>query len=477
MPTIAQEVTFKFGTDGWRGIIADDFTVRGVEFVTQAVCDLVLSGSEKTPGTGIVVGYDRRAQSEVFGAAAARVVAANGIPVYLTETACTSPMVSFACVDRKAAAGIMITASHNPPQFNGFKIKGYFGGSAIPEMVREIETSLAELLRSGREPRRSGVAPAPVDLSSRFLEHCRDFVDAAAIRNAGFKVIVDPMHGSGAGYLTGILRDWGVDVTEIRGERNPYFGGVNPEPIDRNMEALFEAVRVAGADVGICMDGDADRIGACDSQGRYVDCHRLIAILLRHLVERKQQRGTVIRTVSVSRMIDKLCAHYDLVMREVPIGFKNIADIMLREDVLIGGEESGGIGIKGHIPERDGILMGLVILEAMAVSGKRLEELLAEVFDLTGAHEFARTDLHLKAERMPAVLSLVRGLEAGEFAGAAVRDVFKLDGSRLDFTDGSWLLLRPSGTEPVVRVYAEAATMERARQLVDEGVSLLENTV
>jgi phosphomannomutase len=467
-------MTIKFGTDGWRGIIADDFTVAGVRLVAQAVCDFVRSGSTLAPGNGIVVGYDRRAQSEVFAAAVARVVAGNGIPVFLSERECTSPMVSFACVEKQAAAGIMITASHNPPQFNGFKIKGYFGGSAIPEMVREIEKHVAQLLESGREPLLAADVPAATDLAPPFIAHCKSFVDKEAIRDAGFRVIVDPMHGSGAGYLSTILKEWGVDVTEIRSERNPYFGGVNPEPIDKNMRALFDAVREHRGDVGICMDGDADRIGACDSKGNYVDCHRLIAILLRHLVEKKGQSGLVIRTVSVSRMIDKLCLHYGLPMREVPIGFKNIADIMLKEDVLIGGEESGGIGIKGHIPERDGVLMGLVILEAMAVSGKRLEELLAEVFAITGPHEFARTDLHLKAEKMPAVLDLVRGLEAGEFAGAEVREVFKLDGSRMDFNDGSWLLLRPSGTEPVVRVYAEAENMERARDLVSAGVALLE---
>jgi phosphomannomutase len=475
MATISQDVTFKFGTDGWRGIIADDFTVRGVEYVAQAVCDFVQSGSALAPGAGIVIGYDRRAQSEVFGAAVARVVQGNGISVYLTERECTSPMVSYACVAKKATAGIMITASHNPPQFNGFKIKGYFGGSAIPEMVKEVEAALGSLLESGRQPAKATELPPSTDLSTDFLEHCRNFVDKTAIQNAGFKVVVDPMYGSGAGYLTSILQEWGVDVKEIRGERNPFFGGINPEPIDKNMQALFDAVRNSDADVGICLDGDADRIGACDSQGNYVDCHRLIAILLRHLVEKKHQRGLVIRTVSVSHMIDKLCQHYDLPMREVPIGFKNIADIMLQEDVLIGGEESGGIGIKGNIPERDGILMGLVILEAMALSGERLEDLLADVFAITGRHEFARTDLHLKHEKMPAVLSRVNTLRINEFAGTPVQNILTLDGTRLDFTDSSWLLLRPSGTEPVVRVYAEAGTLDRARELVAEGVRLLES--
>ena len=465
--------TIKFGTDGWRGVIADDFTVAGVELATQALCDLVKSGSELAPGDTVIVGYDRRAQSEIFGPAAARVVAANGLNVVLTDRAVTSPMVSWACVERKAAAGIMITASHNPPIFNGFKIKGYFGGSAIPEMVKEVEKSLTALLESGRAPAIAPETPDVTDLTPGFLQHCKNFVDSDRIKAAGFKVVVDPMYGSGAGFLSGILREWGVETIEIRSERNPFFGGINPEPIDKNMQALFDAVREHKADVGLCMDGDADRIGACDSHGNYVDCHRLIAILLRHLVEQKQETGKVVRTVSVTRAIDKLCAHYNLELIEVPIGFKNIADLMLKDDILIGGEESGGIGVKGNIPERDGVLMGLLILEAMAFAGKRLEDLVEDVFAITGRYEFARTDLHLSADAMPAVLSLVKNYDATEFAGATIAHLEKKDGTRLDFADGSWLLLRPSGTEPVVRVYAEAATAERAHELTAQGVALL----
>ncbi len=472
--TISQSINFKFGTDGWRAIIADEFTVQAVRYVAQAVCDWVKSGSSLVPGEGVVVGYDRRAQSEVFGAAVAQVIAGNGINVMLTAKECTSPMVSFAVERNKAAAGIMITASHNPPQFNGFKIKGYFGGSATPEMVKEVEAHLAALLESGRQPVSAPETPATTDISTDFLSYCANFVDKDVIVKSGLKVVVDPMYGSGAGYLAGILQGWGVDVTEIRSERNSFFGGINPEPIDKNMGALFTAVQETGADVGICVDGDADRIGACDSQGRYVDCHRLIAVLLRHLVENKHQSGLVVRTVSVSHMIDKLCAHYNLPMLEVPIGFKNIADVMLKEDVLIGGEESGGIGIKGNIPERDGILIGLVILEALAATGKRLEDLVEDVFAITGVHEFARTDLHLKAEKMPKVLETVKDFSDTSFSDAEVKELVKKDGTRLDFTDGSWLLLRPSGTEPVVRVYAEAATQDRAKALVDAGVTLLE---
>lgn len=468
-----QRAAIKFGTDGWRGIIADDFTVDNVRLVTQAVCDWVKSGN--VPGKGLVVGYDRRAQSEVFAQAAAQVAAANDLDVYLSDRECSSPAVSFACRYFGAAAGIMITASHNPPRFNGLKIKAHYGGSATPEMVAQIEDRLRDLLRSGASPRIGKASLPTTDLAGPYLAHCARFVDLKRVADAGFKVVVDPMHGSGAGYLTGILQAAGVDAVEIRSERNPVFGGINPEPIADNMGALFDAVRERGADVGICLDGDADRLGACDSQGRFVDCHRIFAVLLRHLYEEKGWRGGVVRTVSTTRALDKLTAKYGLPLTETPIGFKYICEKMLEEDILIGGEESGGIGVKNHLPERDGVLMGMLVLEAMAAKGKRLEDLIEDVFAEVGRHEYTRTDLHPPQENMHRIISALASFKETEFAGAPLARIVRKDGTRLDFEDGSWLLLRPSGTEPVVRVYAEAGTQERARELVDQGVALVQS--
>jgi phosphomannomutase/NDP-sugar pyrophosphorylase family protein len=471
-----QRASIKFGTDGWRGIIADDFTVDNVRLVTQAICDWVKSGVLPVgPEGGLIVGYDRRAQSEVFAAAAAQTAAANGLSVRLSDRECSSPAVSFACRYYGAAAGIMITASHNPPQFNGLKIKAHYGGSATPEMVAQIEGCLRSLLRSGAAPRTDAPVPETLDLAGPYLAHCARFVDLERIAAADLDVVVDPMHGSGAGYLTGILQAAGVHVTEIRSERNPVFGGINPEPIASNMAALFDAVTGRGADVGICLDGDADRLGACDAHGRFVDCHRIFSVLLRHLVEQRHWSGSVVRTVSTTRALDKLCLLYGLTLSETPIGFKYICEKMLTEDVLIGGEESGGIGVKNHLPERDGVLMGLLLLEAMAAAGEGLEALIAAIFAKVGPHEYTRADLHPPKEKMHRIIAALQSFKGSEFAGAALSGIVRKDGTRLDFEDGSWLLLRPSGTEPVVRVYAEAATAARAETLVEHGVALVES--
>ncbi|MBC8104591.1 MAG: NTP transferase domain-containing protein [Cytophagales bacterium] len=468
-----QRAAIKFGTDGWRGIIADDFTVDNVRLVTQAICDWVKSST--MPGKGVVVGYDRRSQSEVFALAVAQVAQANDLPVYLSDRECSSPAVSFGCRFFGAAVGIMITASHNPPRFNGLKIKAHYGGSATPEMVAQVEDRLRHLLMSGAAPLTTKTSVSTTNIAEPYLAHCARFVDLDRVAKAGFKVVVDPMHGSGAGYLSDLLRSAGVSVMEIRSERNPVFGGVNPEPIAGNMEALFDAVRTTRADVGICLDGDADRLGACDSRGNFVDCHRIFAVLLRHLYEEKGWRGGVVRTVSTTRALDKLTALYSLPLTETPIGFKYICEKMLSEDILIGGEESGGIGVKNHLPERDGVLMGILLLEAMATKGKRLEDLIEDIFALVGPHEYTRTDLHPPQEKMHLIISALASFRGTEFAGAALERITRKDGTRLDFTDGSWLLLRPSGTEPVVRVYAEAASQERARELVDRGVALVQN--
>ncbi len=467
-----QRAAIKFGTDGWRGIIADDFTVDNVRIVTQAVCNWIKSGA--VSGDGLVIGYDRRAQSEWFARAVAQVAVANGVKIYLSDRECTSPAVSFACRYYGASAGLMVTGSHNPPEYNGLKIKAHYGGSATPEMVGQIEEHLRQLLRSGAAPQTRREIPSTENIAAPFLAHCARFADLKKIQGAGLKVVVDPMYGSGAGYLTDILRGAGVDVTEIRSERNPYFGGIIPEPIEQNMEALFAAVRESGASVGICLDGDGDRLAACDSQGRYVDSHRIFAVLLKHLFTVKGWTGGVVRTVSTTRMLDKLCAKYGLPLTETPIGFKYICEKMLAEDILIGGEESGGIGVKNHLPERDGVLVALLLLEAMATTGKLLEELIDDVYAEVGFHAYTRNDLHPTPEKMPRIIAALQGLKLSGFAGESLKGITRKDGTLLTFADDSWLLLRPSGTEPLVRVYAEALSRERAEELVAAGVTLVE---
>ena len=472
---IREQAVIKFGTDGWRGIIADDFTVENVRFVAQALADWV-TDSPNVTGRGVVVGYDRRAQSDLFAKTAAQVLAGNNIPVILSDKPCTSPSVSHAVFAGGHKCGVMITASHNPPAFNGFKIKANFGGSAPPELIQGVEAKLKAFLEGDVPPQVSSIPVPTADIMTPFIANAVKLVDLKLIGACGFKVVVDPMHGSGATYLTQILKDAGVDVIEIRSEHNPNFGGVSPEPIAQNMQALFDAVIANKADVGICLDGDADRIGACDSKGNFVDCHRLFAVILRHLVEDRKETGIVVKTVSVTRVIDFLCQKYGLTLLETPIGFKYIAEEMMTKDVLMGGEESGGLGVKGYLPERDGILMGLYILEAMAARGKRLEDLIAEIWAEAGPHEYTRSDMRPDKAKMPAIIAHLKTIEAdklGTFAGQPLEKIEKKDGTRFDFTDGAWLLLRPSGTEPVVRVYAEAKTKARAEELVTAGVALV----
>ena len=473
-----QKPNIKFGTDGWRGIIADDFTVYGVQMVTQALCDWIRAQPHLS--NTLVVGYDRRAQSEVFADAVARVGAANGFAVLLSDQACASPTVSLHC-KKQNAMGIMITASHNPPRFNGVKIKAQYGGAATPAVIADIEARTHALLAADIEPRIADDAPVPVDLTTEYLRVCAAFVDVEMLARARvdgnpIRPIIDPMHGSGAGYLPAVLGDK-MNFVEVRSERNPFFGGVAPEPIAQNMQPLFDAVRTFQGTVGLCLDGDADRIGGCDSLGGFVSSHQIFAVLLRHLHENKHWTGSVVRTVSTTRMLDKLCALYGITLHETPIGFKHVTEYMLAEEVLIGGEESGGIGVSRHLPERDGTVMALLILEAVAFTGKRLEELIQEVFDLVGFHGYHRRDLTFPPKQMPRVLETVRTFDAAEFAGAKLTEIVRMDGARLDFEDGSWLLLRPSGTEPVVRVYSEAGSVARAQELVAAGVALLEGAV
>ncbi len=474
---MAQAPTIKFGTDGWRGIIADDFTGANVRLVAQAIVNYFLRAD--VPGEPLIfIGYDNRSQSEYFAAEAAKVAAASGLHAVLTQGSCSSPAVSYNSHKFSAKGGIMITASHNPPQFNGVKIKMGYGGSALPSDVAEVEKELQALFDAGRVsidlPADAGDKVERRDLRPAYFDGLRGMVDLEKIAAGGFKVVADPMHGSGSGYLTDILRGAGAEIEEICRDRNPVFGGLNPEPIMQNLGPLKDAVLAQRADVGLAIDGDADRVGAMDAYGSFVDSHRIFALLLRHLFEDRGQRGSVVKTVSTTKLIDKLCAKYGLTLHIVPIGFKNICEWMLKEDVLIGGEESGGIGVQGYIPERDGPLMSLLLLQTMAIRKKRLEEQVAELMAEFGPHEYQRYDLHPEPAKMPAVIQSLKEDNPTEIAGMSVKNIDRMDGTKFEFEDESWLLLRASGTEPVVRVYAEAATQEKVQSLIDAGLGLVE---
>ncbi len=475
----------KFGTDGWRAVISDEFTFANVRHVAQAIADHILEdtpNSEPNTPPLIIVGFDTRFLSDRYAAEVARVLAGNGLRVYLSKSDCPTPAVSHAIRHLKATGGVMVTASHNPPRYNGIKYKASFGGSAMPAETAQIEAHLQANFASGRQPlladwaiERGSLAPQPngaeitrFDPMPDYLAHVRSLINLEAIARSGLRVLIDPMYGAGRGYIRALLAEAGLVADEIHGDMNPGFGGIHPEPIGRNLGDLMRAVR-NGYDIGLATDGDADRIGAVDHLGNFVDPHTIIALALRHLVEQRGQCGCVVKTVSTSEMVARLARRYGLPLYETPVGFNYICDHMLDKDVLIGGEESGGISIKGHLPVGDGILMGLLLLEIVATSGKSLRDLADDLQRTVGPFHYARNDLRtrpfVKAE-------LVRALKATapeRLAGVPVREVDDSDGIKYRLADDSWLLIRPSGTEPVLRIYAEAPTPDMVQALLAEG--------
>jgi phosphomannomutase len=458
-------MTIKFGTDGWRGIIDDDFTDDNVRIVARALA--VYLQKDKPAGSGVMVGYDNRRKAEDFARISAEELSQAGFAVTLSDVAISSPALAFAVKHNGAMGGVMITASHNPPTFNGFKFKANYGGSGMPEIMSKIESYLGE----NPVPINGSIVTA--DITSDYLNHLATLVDINLIKSAGWRVVVDCMYGSGIGYLEKLLAGGKTEVISIRSTRDLNFGGINPEPIAKNLQALFNAVKFNGAFAGIALDGDADRIGAADENGNIVDSHRIFAVSLLHLVEKRGWRGPVVKTVSTTSMIDILCKQLSLPYSVTPIGFKYICEKMLQEDVLIGGEESGGIGIRGHLPERDGVLMGLLLMEAMAQSGKKLGELVNDVYARCGFHAYNRIDMHPNVADMPAIRDRITNANNSELADRKIESIDKKDGTKFYFTDGAWLLLRPSGTEPVVRVYAEAESDKAVEILLSAGENLV----
>jgi alpha-D-glucose phosphate-specific phosphoglucomutase len=469
-------VTIKFGTDGWRAVISDTFTFANLRLVAQAIADYVL---EET-GNGqpeVVVGFDTRFLSDRYAAEVARVMAGNSIVAYLTRADAPTPAISYAVVHKKAAAGVMITASHNPPRYNGLKLKAAFGGTALPEQADRVE---AHLLRNQEMARGPNVmdyqAALDQELILRFdpawayYEHLGQLVNLDVISDGELRVVTDAMYGSGRTCIADMLARTRCRVHQIRCEMNPGFGGIHPEPIARYLSALGAAMQSFHADLGLATDGDGDRLGAMDSQGNFVDPHHIFALALRYLVEERGWSGTVVRSVSTTRMVDRLAARYGLPLIETPVGFNHIADHMLNDDVLIGGEESGGISIKGHIPEGDGVLMGLLLLEIISAAGAPLHELVASLQADVGPAHYTRRDIPLR--RPIAKTEMVARLTEDapdSLGGQEVVKVETLDGVKYLLADDSWLLIRPSGTEPVLRVYAEAREPGVLEALVAHG--------
>jgi phosphomannomutase len=457
----------KFGTDGWRGVIAEDFTFANVQRVTEAIAQYVRE--EGDPAKGLVVGYDTRFLSAEFAQHASEVVAASGIPVLLADRATPTPAVSYAVVARQAAGAIMITASHNPYRWNGVKFKAPYGGSAAPSITRRIEIHLRRPDRSTTHPRKRRPASIQiVDLVGPYLERLKSFVHLDRIRSSGRRFVIDPMYGAARGCLARLFEEAGIPYREIHGEHNPLFPGMNPEPIEPHVEQLRQAVLEGGYDAGFATDGDADRLGAVDRNGASIDSHKIFSILLKHLAEDLGQRGEVVKTFSTTEMVTKLARKYGFPLHVTPIGFKYICELMLARDVLIGGEESGGIAIKGHLPERDGVLNSLLLAEVMADRGRTLGELVQELTQEFGPHYYGRVDLEIAKDVAQRIVRLVGQRKIKRLAGLKVTSVDDLDGAKMRFGDSAWLLVRASGTENVLRLYAEAPSAEEVKALLAE---------
>lgn len=454
-------VDIKFGTDGWRGVIGDDFTYDNVRLVARAAAAYI--HHHEDPQSGVAVGYDMRFGSERFAQVAAEELARAGLKVWLANDHTPTPATSFAVRHFNAAGAVMITASHNPWKWNGVKFKAHYGGSASPDIVHKIESLLG-----APSPERAGGEVHEVDFRVPYLAHLAQLADLEKIAKAGFRFAVDPMYGSGIGYLSAIFQEFGIPYAEIHGQRNPLFPGLNPEPIEPHVEELRLAVQDGGFDAGFALDGDADRLGAIDRTGAFVDSHRIFGILLEYVVEHRGMRGEVVKTFSTTKMVDRIAARHGLKLHETPIGFKYICDLMLARDIVLGGEESGGIGIRGHLPERDGILNSLLLAEVMAHHGKTLSALVAELHALYGPQFYNRLDMHLPEGQKERALEALTKKPPRAVAGCAVTEVQNLDGIKFLLEPNAWVLVRGSGTEPLLRLYAEAPSEEKLAQILEE---------
>ncbi|MGM0586941.1 MAG: phosphoglucomutase/phosphomannomutase family protein [Bacteroidota bacterium] len=459
-------MSIKFGTDGWRAIIGKDYTFDNLNRVTQATARWIQESG--ITNNGVVIGHDARFNGRLFSEHVASVFAAMDVPVRFADSITPTPAVSWAA-QHYDCVGIVITASHNPPAYNGFKIKAPFGGPATPDQIAAVEDRLdtykADLDLDKFQNCVDTGKVEMIPLTDQYLDVLRDKLDLEAIKSSGLKIAHDPMFGAGQGLVKALLDDH--QVIELHGDYNPGFEGTAPEPIEKNLEELAQLIRDEGCDVGLANDGDADRIGMYDEKGDFVDSHRILSLLSKYLSQDKGMTGSIVKTFSTTNMLNKQAEKYGLPIETTPIGFKYVAEKIIEGDVLVGGEESGGLAVKGHIPERDGIFIGLTIVEMMVRSGKKLSELVQELFDEFGPHAFYRNDMHTSDQRKKKMMALCEDKKVTELAGQKVEDWEFIDGVKHIMEDGSWLLVRPSGTEPVLRIYSESTSAETAKALVD----------
>ena len=466
--------TIKFGTDGWRGAIAEDYTFDNVRRAAQGFASYLLEKGKQ--GQWVILGYDKRFDSEYFAAAAAEVLAGNGLKVWLTDGATPTPVIAYAVVDKKACGAINITASHNPATDNGFKVRDENGGAIDPEGLKRIESLIPEDMKNVKRKAQSAAqadgSVVKFDASQAYIEHIKKLVDFQKLKDAGFIVMVDSMWGNGGGWFASLLAGGKTRVVEIHKDRNPLFPEMKrPEPIPPNIDVGLKATVDNKADVLLVTDGDADRLGVGDEKGEFVNQLRVYALLAYYLLEVRGERGAIVKTLSTTTMLNKLGALYNVPVYETGVGFKYVAPKMMETNAMIGGEESGGYAFRGNVPERDGILAGLYMLDFMARTGKKPTELLTVLFDKVGAHYYDRIDTPFSGDRKTREETILKA-NPKTIGGLKVTELVTVDGFQFKLEDGGWMLIRFSGTEPIMRVYCETTHQDKVQAILQDGLKV-----
>ncbi len=455
----------KFGTDGWRAVIAKEFTFENVKKVAQAHAEHI----KENGGKKVAVGYDTRFLSEEFAKAVAEVFSSNDLEVILSKGHCSTPALSLGTKDFKCDEGVMITASHNTYQYNGYKIKGSYGGPATPDIIADVENRLKKIsVKDGKKEWEEK------DFNWYYLEKLKNYLLKDLFKQHHKKVVHDPMYGATIGYLSRILDGTFLEVIEINNFRDAFFGFHHPEPIEKNLQLLMAKVLATESLVGIANDGDGDRVGIVAEDGEFVSTQTIYSLLLLHIIRNKKIPGAVVKTISTSYLVDRICKKEGRKLYKTPVGFKYIADIMLKEEVAFGGEESGGYGFGFHIPERDGLLSGLMILEMILLKDKSLTDIIKQLHDEFGTAYYRRIDIKVKGDQGRKLVAKLRENTPDSFGGKKIKEIDKTDGIKLIFEDDSWILFRASGTEPVLRIYAEAPSKEELNRLLEEGKKLID---
>jgi phosphomannomutase len=454
--------TIKFGTDGWRGVISEDFTFENIKIVSQAIADYIGKGKS------VAIGYDTRFMSKDFAWLTAKVLSGNGINAHLSLLPTPTPMLSYFVKHKNMDGGMMITASHNPGIYNGIKFKEPVGCSSLPETTKKLESLLGK-----NTPKQSEDLIVQTKMDDPYINALNAYISSGLMKKRRLKIVIDSMYGAGGYYLENILKKYGHKVVTIHGDPNPIFPRMNPEPISVNMKKLSDSVIEYGADIGIATDGDADRVGIVDDKGNVLTPHYVLSLLILHIRENRKWSGAVVKTISSTALIGKIAGKYNMPVIETPVGFKYIAELMLKENILIGGEESGGNGFKNHIPERDGFLSGLLLIEMIEERKKKLSRIVCDMEKEFGAYKYKRIDLHVPREKITKLIDNFRTNPPSAIGGNKVSEIKAFDGTKFIFDDGSWLLIRASGTEPILRVYSEGKTKKQVESIISAAQKMI----